>query len=148
MILLLPLAAVLVLNKKLFNDNGSNEVVLNPRTYLTASAAALVIGCYDGFYGPGTGTFLIIALAAGAKLGLRFANAHAKVINLATNIAAVVVFLINGKVLIPLGAAGAVCNMLGGYIGAGLVIKNGSKLTRPGILFVLFLLALKVFGVY
>lgn len=148
LVIILPAAAVIVLNKKLFSDNGSDEVVLNRRTYLTATISALVIGCYDGFYGPGTGTFLIIAFTAFAGLGMKKANAQAKVINLTTNATALTVFLLNGKVLIPLGIAGALCNMVGGYIGAGLVMKNGSKIAKPCILLVLVLLGLKVAGVF
>lgn len=148
MVIILPVSAFLVLNKTLFNDDGADEIILDKRTYLTAIVAACIIGCYDGFYGPGTGTFLIIAFSIFAKLSIKTANAQAKVINLTTNVTALVVFLLNGKVIIQLGIAGAVCNMLGGYIGAGLVMKNGSKLVKPSIIFVLFLLALKVIGVF
>ncbi|SHK50362.1 TSUP family transporter [Hespellia stercorisuis] len=145
---ILPLTAFVVLNKKLFHDSGDDTLNLDRRTYLTAMAAALIIGMYDGFYGPGTGTFLIIAFTVFAKLSIRTANAHTKVINLTTNLTSLVIFLINGQVLIPLGIAAAVCNMAGGYIGAGLVMNNGSKIVKPSILLVLFLLLLKVFGVY
>lgn len=148
LIVILPVSAILVLNKNIFNDKGSDTVTLDKRTYLTAMAAALVVGIYDGFYGPGTGTFLIIAFTVFAKLDLKTANAQAKVINLTTNITALAIFLINGQVLLPLGVAAAACNMVGGYIGAGLAMKNGSKLVKISILFVLFLLALKVLGVY
>lgn len=148
LIIILPISAFLVLNKKLFNDKGSDELILNRRTYLTAIIAAFIIGGYDGFYGPGTGTFLIIAFTIFAKISMKSANAQAKVINLTTNVTSLIVFLINGKVLIPLGIAGAIFNMMGGYIGAGLVMKSGSKIAKPSIIFVLFLLVLKVFGVF
>lgn len=140
--------AFLVLNKKLFNDEGSEEITLNRRTYLTATIAAFIVGCYDGFYGPGTGTFLIIAFTVFAHLNIQTANAQAKVINLTTNLTALAIFLYNGQGVLSLGLASAACNMLGGYIGAGLVMKNGSKIARPSIVFVLFLLALKALGVY
>ncbi len=148
LIIVLPVSAFLVLNKKLFNDNGSSKVILNRRTYITATAAAFIIGIYDGFYGPGTGTFLIIAFTIFAKLDLKMANAQAKVINLTTNVTALVIFLMNGQVLLSLGLAAAFCNMIGGYIGAGLVMKNGSKIAKPSIILVLSLLALKMLGVY
>ena len=148
LVIVLPVSAFLVMNKKIFNDNGNDHVTLDKRTYITATVSAFVIGIYDGFYGPGTGTFLIIAFTIFAKLDLKMANAQAKVINLTTNVTALVVFLINGQVLIPLGLAAAACNMVGGYIGAGLAMKNGSKIVKPSILLVLFLLALKVIGIY
>lgn len=148
LVVVLPVSAFLVLNKKLFHDKGSDEVILDKRTYITAMLAALIVGIYDGFYGPGTGTFLIIAFTVFARLDIKTANAQAKVINLTTNVTALVIFLLNGQVLLPLGIAAAASNMVGGYIGAGLAMANGAKLAKYSILFVLFLLALKVLGVY
>lgn len=148
MVAILPICAILVLNKKLFHDGGTDEVKLNRRTYITATIAALIIGMYDGFYGPGTGTFLIIAFTIFAKLSIRTANAQAKVINLTSNITSLVIYILNGEVIFTIGFVAAACNMLGGYIGAGLVMKNGAKIVKPSIIFVLILLALKIFGVY
>ncbi|MDF2677261.1 MAG: transrane protein [Bacillota bacterium] len=146
MVIVLPISAFLVLNKKLFNNDGTDEITLDKRTYLTAAISAFFIGCYDGLYGPGTGTFLIIAFVICAKLSIKTANAQAKVINLTTNITSLIIFLLNGKVLIVLGIAGAICNMIGSYIGSGLVMKNGSKIVKPSIMLVLLLLAVKVIG--
>lgn len=148
MVAILPICAFLVLNKKLFHDDGQDQVTLNMRTYITATIAALIIGMYDGFYGPGTGTFLIIAFTVFAKISMKTANAQAKVINLTSNITSLIIFLINGEVLFSIGLVAAACNMLGGYIGAGLVMKNGAKIVKPSIIFVLILLALKIAGVY
>ncbi|MDD4779315.1 MAG: TSUP family transporter [Tissierellia bacterium] len=144
MIIVLPLSAFIVLNKKLFNDDGTDEIKLNKHTIFTATISALIIGCYDGFYGPGTGTFLIIAFVIFTKISIKIANAQAKVINLTTNITSLAIFLYNGKVIITLGLIAAICNMIGNYIGSGLVMKNGSKIVKPSIIFVLFLLSLKV----
>lgn len=145
MIAILPVCAFLVLNKKLFHDGGKDEITLNKRTFMTTIIIAITVGLYDGFYGPGTGTFLIVAFTIFAKFSIRTANAQAKIINLTSNITSLVVFLLNGEVLLTLGLAAAVCNMVGGYIGAGLVMKNGTKIVKPSIIFVLFLLALKIF---
>ena len=147
MLAVLPICAFMVFNKKLFRDGEDN---FNPsvKTYLIVSLCSLVIGFYDGFYGPGTGTFLIIAFTSFAKMGIRSANAHAKVINLTTNITSLVVFILNGQVLFTIGLAAAACNMLGGYIGAGLVLKNGAKIVKPSIALVLILLVLKLLGVF
>ena len=143
---ILPIAVFLVLNKKLFNDSGTDEITLDKRTYLTASISAFIIGMYDGFYGPGTGTFLIIAFTVFAKLSIKTANAQAKVINLTTNITSLCIFLFNGQVFFLLGIIAAICNMAGGYIGAGLIMTNGAKIVKPSILFVLVLLAIKLFS--
>lgn len=148
LLFVLPIAALIVLNKNLFKDNGSEHVDLSFRTYLTAILSAFFIGGYDGLYGPGTGTFLIIAFTVFAKMGIGISNAHAKVINLTTNLTSLVIFILNGQVLFILGITAALCNMAGGYIGAGLAMKKGSNIVKPIILFVLFLLLLKILGVF
>ena len=103
---------------------------------------------YDGFYGPGTGTFLIISFTVFAGMTVNAANAQSKVINLTTNITSLTVFLLHGQVLIPLGLAGAVCNMAGSWVGSGLAIAKGAKIVRPVILLVLLLLLVKIlFGI-
>ena len=143
----LPIAAFIVLNKNLFKDKESGSLSLNTKTYFVSVIAALIIGMYDGFYGPGTGTFLIIAFTVWGKMNISTANAQAKVINLTTNLTSLTIFLLNGQVLFSLGIAGAICNMIGGYLGAGLVMQKGSKIVKPVILFVLFLLFLKILGI-
>ncbi len=144
LLIVLPVAAFFVLNPHLFPDRETASLSLNRRTYVTAVIAAFVIGAYDGFYGPGTGTFLIIAFTVFAKMSVRSANAHAKVINMTTNVTSLVVFLHSGQVLIVLGLAGAACCMLGNYIGSGLVLTKGTRIVRPVILVVLVLLFAKI----
>lgn len=143
----LPVVAFIVLNPKIFRDHDAGETVLNKKLWITALVSAFVVGIYDGFYGPGTGTFLIIAFTAFAKLDIRSANAQAKVINLTTNITSLTIFLLSGQTVILLGLAAAACNMAGNYVGAGLAMRGGSKITRPVILLVLVLLFLKILGV-
>lgn len=143
----LPVVAFVVLNPKIFHDNAKSELVLDRKLYITAVVSAFVVGMYDGFYGPGTGTFLIIAFTVFAKLDIRTSNAQAKVINLTTNITSLVIFLMNGQAIIPLGLAAAVCNMAGNYVGAGLAMTKGGKITKPVIVLVLILLFLKVLGI-
>ena len=145
--IVLPVTAFIVLNPKIFHDNEEKALELTRKTWATALLSSLVVGFYDGFYGPGTGTFLIIAFTVFAKFSMRTANAQAKVINLTTNITSLTIFLINGQVLLPLGIAAAVCNMAGNYIGAGLAATKGSRITRPIIILVLGLLFLKILGI-
>ncbi len=140
----LPVAAFLVLNRRLFPDRDQDEEVSAARTLTVCVAAALLIGFYDGFYGPGTGTFLIVAFTVFAKLSVGTANAQAKVINLTTNLTALAVFLRGGTVLAPLGLAAAACNMLGNYFGSGLAMSKGARITSPIILAVLCLLLVKI----
>lgn len=141
----LPAVAFVVLNKKLFpTSEEERELVLNVRTFVTVCLSALIIGMYDGFYGPGTGTFLIISFTVIAKMSVRQANGQAKVINLSTNLASLAVFLFSGNVIVFLGLAAAVCNMGGAYLGSGLAIKKGTRIVRPIIIVVLVLLLAKI----
>ena len=148
----LPLTAFLVLRKDTFRERAPEadapDAAAKRRTALISAATALVIGVYDGFYGPGTGTFLIIAFSLLAKMDVRSANGQCKAINLTTNVTSLIVYLRSGNTLIVLGLVAAACNMLGGWLGAGMAIKSGAKITRPVILLVLVLLLLKVLGIF
>lgn len=140
----LPVAAFFVLNRKWFRDDGKHAATADRRTLVVCILSAFAIGMYDGFYGPGTGTFLIIAFTVFARMTVGSANAQAKVINLTSNITSLTVFLLNDQVLIPLGLAAAVCNMAGNWVGSGLAISKGTKIVRPVILLVLLLLLAKI----
>ena len=144
LIVVLPIAAFFVLNKKLFHDNENDVITLDKRTYLTASIAAFVIGMYDGFYGPGTGTFLLLVFTKLGKLNMEKATGNVKVVNLSSNISALVTFILAGKILLGLGLAASCFSIAGHYVGAGMVVNNGVKIIKPIILVVLVLLLIKV----
>lgn len=88
------------------------------------------IGFYDGFIGPGTGSFLVMAFIT--LLGFDFlqASANAKMVNLATNFGSIVLFIIKGKIIWMVAIPMAVCNAFGGFIGAKLAISKGNKFIR------------------
>ena len=138
----LPIVAVVVLRqKRLPEERGEIEP---GKQKAVVWAASLIVGAYDGFYGPGTGTFLILIFCQLGKLDLRTASGNVKLVNLASNIGALATSLMNGKVFLVLGLIGAVASIAGHWIGSGLAIKDGSKIVRPIILLVLVLLAVKV----
>ncbi len=114
------------------------------KTTLLSMVMALFIGVYDGFYGPGTGTFLLLLLTGVAHLPLKGANGVTKVINSTTNIAALCIFLLNGKVLFPLGIIAGLFGMAGNYLGALYFEKGGARNVKPVILFVLTIFFIKV----
>jgi|GEM_PF-4339710 len=95
MLVILPLTALYVMKGKALS--GKREPYSKLKTMLLSCVIAFVIGAYDGFYGPGTGTFLILLLTAAAHMPVTEANGVSKAINLATNISALVVFLINSR---------------------------------------------------
>lgn len=114
------------------------------KTAVLSMVAALVIGVYDGFYGPGTGTFLLLLLSGLAHIPLKKANGVTKAINATTNVAALCVFLLNGKILFPLGIIAGLFGMAGNYLGAIYFAKSGAKNVRPIIMAVLVIFFVKI----
>jgi len=108
--------------------------------HIAAGASGLVIGFYDGLIGPGTGTFLIISLVA--LLGYDFlqASAKAKIVNLATNAGALMLFIPHGAVLWLLGGILALANVAGSYLGSRMAISRGTTFIRVVFLTVVVLL--------
>lgn len=114
------------------------------RHYVVATAAGLVIGMYDGLLGPGTGSLLLIVLVGVLGYSFLQASSTAKVVNLGTNAAAMVVFAASGSVLWVLGGLMAVGNVIGGVIGARMAIQRGSQFVRLVFLGVVGLLILRL----
>ena len=143
MLVLIPVLAFVVLKKR---DLSGAELapVSRRRQFLIVLAASLVVGMYDGFYGPGTGTFLLLAYTQLARLPLRLAAGNVKIANLASNIGSLAVFLLNGQALIPIGLISAVFAVAGHFIGAGILLKNGARIVKPFVLTVLALLLIRL----
>lgn len=115
------------------------------RRLLTLGALiALVIGTYDGFFGPGTGTFLIIAFSGLLGHGMTRASADAKVVNFASNLAAVSLFAMRGVVLWHVALPMAAAQFTGAWIGAHLAVRGGDRLVRKVVLGVVVALVLKL----
>ncbi len=109
-----------------------------------AALAAMFIGFYDGFFGPGTGTFLVLFYTMVLKYDFVTANANTKVVNLASNIAAMAAFIINGKIVYAIGIPAAFAGIAGNLLGAKLVIAKGSRIIRPIFILALALLFAKI----
>ena len=133
-------AAVLLLIKKPSRDEDSPT----RKGAVIAGVLALVIGCYDGFFGPGTGTFLIVGFVALCGKSLVRATADAKVVNFASNLAAVAAFAREGNVLWQVALPMAAGQLCGGVIGARLAIKGGAKLIRAMVLVISGALVVKL----
>jgi len=117
---------------------------LPKRRVQIAAIAGVIIGFYDGIFGPGTGSFLMLILVASLGYAFITASAIAKVVNVATNVGAILVFGINGAVIWQIGIIMGVANISGAVIGARLAIKGGSTLVRKVLLFVTVALIVKV----
>ncbi len=117
---------------------------LPKRRVQIAALAGVIIGFYDGIFGPGTGSFLMLILVASLGYAFITASAIAKVVNVATNVGAIMVFGINGAVIWQIGIIMGVANISGAIIGARLAIKGGSTLVRKVFLLVTVALIVKV----
>ncbi len=117
-----------------------------PRQRMLALGAviAFIIGVYDGFFGPGTGTFLILAFSGLLGHGLTRASADAKVVNFASNLASVTLFALRGVVLWNVALPMAVAQFAGGWMGAHFAVRGGDTLVRKVVLLVVVALALKL----
>lgn len=109
-----------------------------------AGAVALAIGAYDGFFGPGTGTFLIVAFVALLGDGLARASASAKVVNFASNFAALSLFAASGTVAWRVALPMAAAQLAGGWLGAHLAVRRGDALVRRVVVVVALAAAVKL----
>lgn len=137
-LIILPLAALIALIPRKFHS-GKNTFSFK-ETFLTAPILCLIVGFYDGYFGPGTGSFLILGFYMVLKMDLLYASGSAKVINLASGIGSFAAFLMSGHVLYVLGIPLIICNMLGGYLGSRLALQRGAKTIRIMVIFVFVLM--------
>lgn len=143
---LLPIILLLVLAYTLMNRNLGQVHAPHPsrqRAVLLACGIGLVVGGYDGFFGPGTGSFFIFLFVR--LLGYDFLNASAsaKVLNVATNLAALTLFTLKGHVWWQIGLTMAVANVLGSVAGTYLALKHGAGFVRGVFVLVVAALILK-----
>ena len=142
MLVILPITAIFVLNKRALSKYRCPYTTRQTKTIVTI--LALAMGLYDGFYGPGTGTFLMLMLVGIAHISLEQAVGTTKVINLSTNLASLSVYLVHGKVLFPLALVAAVFGIAGNYIGARHFTRKGAKFVKPIIVTVLAIFFIKL----
>lgn len=144
LVFLIPGVAVITLIKKdIGRVNNSAQLKLGFRCLLGAFAG-FAIGFYDGFFGPGTGTFLIIIFATLLKYDFIVANANTKLVNLSSNIAALITFATAGKILFAIAIPAALCGIAGNLLGSNLVIKKGNHLIRAVFIAVMLLLLIRI----
>lgn len=144
MLAVVPVIAVVILLKRdLGAEDRSGE--LSPRRLLLLSGSiGLLIGGYDGFFGPGAGTFLMLAYTGLCRFDLLTASGNTKVANSASNLASLVTFALAGEVVWAVGIPAAACSIAGSLVGTGLALKNGAKVIRPMFLAVLALLVVRL----
>ncbi len=129
LLVVLSLLVVYTYAKKNFGQH-TDKSHSTKQQILYAVLISFFIGFYDGFIGPGTGSFLVLAFIT--LLGFDFlqASANAKMVNLATNFGSICLFAIKGKIIWMVAIPMAICNAVGGFVGAKLAISKGNNFIR------------------
>ncbi|MEU0665486.1 TSUP family transporter [Streptomyces lavendulocolor] len=143
MVVLLGVAAFVMLRPS-FGTGAGKGPATRARVVTAIVLVGGGIGFYDGLFGPGTGTFLVLALTAVLHLDLVTASATAKIVNVCTNAGALAMFAYQGTVLWQLAALMAVFNLAGGMFGARMALRKGAEFVRGVLLVVVFSLVAKL----
>jgi len=134
-LLVLVLVAIYTFTKKDFGQETKNEKLSFP--WYKGAFICLALGFYDGFIGPGAGSLLVIAFISWLGFDSLQANAHAKVVNLATNLGSILLFTLKGSILWPIAIPMAICNAIGGIVGSKMALAKGNKFIRSVFLVVI-----------
>jgi uncharacterized membrane protein YfcA len=146
LIVLMPVAAVFMLTNRRFDSSYAAPPLSKEKTAVFSACIGLVIGAYDGFFGPGAGMFYTLTLAGIVHLDLVKATGTCKVINLASGISSAATFFFDGDILFSLAVPAMVCAVAGSFLGSKLAIKIGPKFIRPVLVIVAGLLFIKILG--
>jgi len=144
MLILLPLIAIAVMSNKIFKEVPEEEEVISLKTVMIILPITFAVGMYDGFYGPGTGVFLLMGYMLLAKLCLKTSYTLTKLVNFCTGFASFITYVRGGYIVFALGFVCGLSNMLGNFIGSRLALKNGSRIVRPIIVLVIVLFMAKI----
>ena len=144
MLIVVPVMAVFLLFKRDFGTEDRSDQFGKLRLLFMSALIGLGVGAYDGFFGPGAGTFLMLAFSGLCKFDLLKASGNTKAANSASNLASLITFAMAGKVMWSVGIPAAVCGIAGNYVGSGLALKKGAKIIRPMFFVVLVLLLLRL----
>jgi uncharacterized protein len=131
----LVVVAIYTYSKKNFGQKVENELSFSD-SLLRGISSGLIIGFYDGFIGPGTGSFLVLIFISLLGYDFMHASAHAKTVNLATNSASIIYFASTGNIIFELALPMAICNMAGGFIGTRFALLKGNQFIRLFFLFI------------
>jgi uncharacterized membrane protein YfcA len=107
------------------------------------SFIGIIVGFYDGFFGPGTGSFLVLGFVLFLGMDFMHASAYAKIVNCITNLSALVVFINQGNYLLNIAVLMGVSNILGSYLGSHMAIKKGNAFIRNIFIFIVMLMIIR-----
>lgn len=138
LLVVLILIAIYTFAKKDFGASQEKNLSAN-KQLLLGIVMSICIGFYDGFIGPGTGSFLVLGFVAILGFDFLNASANAKMVNLATNFGSICLFVLKGKIIWAIALPMAACNAFGGWMGAKLAIKKGNGFIRIFFLIIVVL---------
>ncbi len=134
-LVILPVVAVFVLFGG--NSRRRENLLEGKKLYLSCALIGFFIGAYDGLIGPGTGTFMIFCYTTFVGFDYVTASGNAKVANLSSNFASMVLYLFAGQILFSVAIPAAVCCICGGWLGSGMAIQKGGKFIKAMLIIVL-----------
>ena len=137
-ILLISAAVFFILNRGPSTSNKSSSLIF------IFNVIVILIGFYDGFFGPGTGSFFVLAFVIIKGISIMEATAITKLLNFASNFAAFIIFALKGYVIWELGLIMAVAQIGGANLGSRFAITNGEKVVRPVLVIVSILLSIRI----
>lgn len=144
LLVILPCAAVIILSKRNLGETDHSREVSDRKAAILSALIGFFIGGYDGLFGPGTGTFAIIAFSMMIGYDLKTASGNAKILNLASNYASLITFAAAGTVIYRIAIPAAVCGIAGNFLGAHCALTRGAKFIRPMLVVVIGLILLKL----
>ena len=144
LLVILPIVGIFIFTSRGLRNPAPKKPLSFRRKVITCAAIGLIFGCYDGFFGPGTGMFMTLALNFLVRLELIKSAGTTKVLNFSSNIASMFTWLANGKVLFPIAIPCMFFSVAGGFLGSRMAVKVGHKLIRLILALVSILLFAKV----
>lgn len=141
---ILPLVGIFILSNRRAERSAAKGPLPFGAKIALSSGIGLVFGTYDGFFGPGAGMFMTLALTGLVRLDMVKSAGTAKVINFSSNFTSMITWLINGKILFLVAIPCAICSVAGGFLGSRMAMKTGKKLIRLALALVAMLLFAKI----
>ena len=138
--LLIGIVLYFIFSPKVGDEDSRQKISLTVFSF----TAAMAVGFYDGFFGPGTGSFFAIAFVSLLGFSLTKATAHTKVLNFTSNVASLLFFILGGNVVWMTGLVMMAGQVIGARLGSRFVLKNGQKLIRPMIVIVSMAMTVKL----
>jgi uncharacterized membrane protein YfcA len=141
-LVILIVIAIYTIFKKDLGSIQLKQISLK-KQMIYGSLIGIVVGFYDGFFGPGTGSFLVLGFVLFLGMDFMHASAYAKIVNCITNLSALVVFINQGNYLLNIAVLMGVSNILGSYLGSHMAIKKGNAFIRNIFIFIVMLMIIR-----